>query len=167
MSEHKTFFKEPLARKRKTKSTRTERLGKERDAKDDVRFADRYCRFPSCGCRKLRLAMAVAHLEHKGMGGNPKMDRSTVTKMILLCSGRHRELPISLDMGTIAIIPINLSLGTRGPCIFYIQRSAIPFADERRGSEWFELARERGPHDFEPSTPRQARILGVLRKMER
>jgi hypothetical protein len=175
MSPHVTFFKEPLAGKRKDKTTRAARLKVERDGKDAVRKADRYCRFPSCGCRKLRLALAVAHLEHKGMGGNPKGDRSDEAKMILLCSGRHRELPISLDMGTIEILPINASLGTRGPCIWYIAREAldatlnraVPRMSPGSSHKWIEIARERGPHDFEPSTPWQAQVLAFLRGMER
>lgn len=173
MSEHKTFFKDPpLSRKVKRGLQRQERATKEDSEKDKVRKADSYCRFPSCGCRKFRLALHVAHLEHKGMGGNPAGDRSEQALMILLCSARHRENIIALDRGTLRIRPLTAA-GTRGPCAFDIAWDAIPkVADvvvskrELLDGRWFELARERGgPHSFEVSTPRQGAILAKLREM--
>lgn len=111
-----------------------------------VRKADRFCRWPLCGCRKFKLVLHVAHLAHKGIGGNPRGDRSQPDNMILLCIVRHKEGRVSLDQGTAAIRPLT-SKGTRGPCAF----------DLRLGKSWIEVAREIAPHEFYP-------ILGYNRE---
>lgn len=177
MSPHETFFKDPGENTKTRRARRAGRRKVERDAKLRVRKEDRYCRFPACGCKRLGLAYAVAHLQHKGMGGNPAGDRNDPRNLILLCCFRHRERPVSVDMGAIRITPLLEQLGARGPCVFEISLEGLGKAFAVRaddvsaaagvltGLNWIELARERGPHDFEPFTPSQARILAKLREM--
>lgn len=122
-------------------------------AKGHVRKRDRYCRFPLCGCDEFRLARHVAHTKHKGMGGNPKGDRSHALTMLVLCSARHRESAYSLDMGTIRVTPLT-KMGTAGACVFEVL--------SRDNQTWFEVGRERGLHDFEPFTMEQRTLLTYL-----
>lgn len=88
-----------------------------------VRNEDQVCRFPFCACRHEPFAptsiLEVAHLYHRGMGGDPSGARSTPDKLILLCRGKHQELPVSLHKGTLKIVPLT-DKGTRGPCRFDI-----------------------------------------------
>lgn len=169
MSAHKTFFKDPpLSRKVKRALKGREHKAAEDDEKTTVRKEDGYCRFPSCGCRRFKLALHVAHLEHKGMGGNPAGDRSQAAKMILLCSARHRENVIALDRGTLRIRPLTAA-GTRGPCAFDVDvptLARLGLATFASKIVWFELARERGGrHSFEVATHEQAIVLAKLREM--
>jgi len=141
------------------------RKGIEVSAKTIVRRKDKTCRFPRCGCRDTGHALAVAHQAgHKGAGGNPKGDRSTPDKMILLCAPRHRENPISLDRGTVQIVP-STPAGTRGPCAFWVERKALRLPP----AEWryFCVGVETAPHIFEPFTPEQLAVLNRLREMKR
>lgn len=136
----------------------------ERSSKSEVRRLDRYCRFPKCGCGKKGYALAVAHLEHKGIGGNPAGDRSEIERMILLCAPRHREHKYSLDRSTIRIEPTTAA-GTRGPCVWsvYVRRA---FAGGAQHVGWIEIGREITPHFFEPFTSEQLAILKKLAEMK-
>lgn len=100
-----------LARESKRAKSKTH----ERAQKAIVRKRDgNICRLP--GCTEKRY-LEVAHLRHKSMGGNPANDRSVANQMILLCQIHHRG-SFSLDSGDIEIVPIVVSLGTDGPCMF-------------------------------------------------
>lgn len=127
---------------------RRRRRDKEQDAKREVRRQDRYCRFPLCGCDRAKLQWEVAHLQHKGMGGNPAGDRSDPSRLIYLCTARHQTGLVSLHAGTLEIEPLT-SDGTRGPCSFRI----------RQGDTWVEVGREHALHEFDPFTPEQRRVL--------
>lgn len=142
------FKAEQLERERRRR--RKTRLELELTSKRQVRDEDRFCRFPLCGCDRERLPWEVAHLRHKGMGGNPTGDRSAPELLIYLCSARHRTSAISLHAGTLHVEPLSAVLGTRGPCAFSV----------RLDDAWIEVGRERDDlHDFEEFTPEQRRIL--------
>jgi hypothetical protein len=160
--------KERAGRARKAKTT-------ELSSKQQVRLLDRYCRFPKCGCRRTGHATAVAHLKHKGMGGNPKGDRSKLYGLILLCAPRHREHPVSLDRGTLKITPTSMA-GTRGACFWYVHYPSLQLPPQMiaawRGGpnmtiEWFLLAHETAPHQFAPFTGEQLAVLAHLAAMTR
>lgn len=144
-------FKQPGEVRKAGRRRGKARVMREIAAKQLVRREDRYCRFPLCGCDRARLPWEVAHLHHKGMGGNPRGDRSDPGLMIYLCSARHRDAPISLHAGTLWILSLT-DAGTRGPCAFYI----------RQGDQSFEVGRETALHEFEPFTPEQRRVLTEL-----
>jgi len=110
---------------------------KEKDEKAKVRMRDKWhCRFPLCGCRgpavRTWMRLEVAHLVHKGMGGNPKGDRSTADQMIYLCEHRHQHGGVSLHKGTLRIVPLTRE-GTNGPVRFLVTA----------GTRWTEVAREK------------------------
>jgi hypothetical protein len=157
--------------KTKDRATRGRQLKTtERSSKSEVRRLDRYCRFPRCGCSKKGYALAVAHLEHKGMGGNPKGDRSEIARMILVCAPRHRENPVSLDRGTVRLTPLT-DAGTRGPCTWavHVPSLKLKLASPWPGMqvEWMLLAIETAQHVFEPFTPEQLEVLNFLKGMKR
>jgi hypothetical protein len=133
----------------------------ENSHKDEVRKRDRYCRFPLCGCDTFKLSRHVAHLRHKGMGGNPAGDRSGASHMILLCSARHKDNQVSVDQGTLRIVPLVRKKGTAGPCAFYIEATVL-------GSpgKWLEVGHETAPHIFEPFTVTQRGVLRTLADMQ-
>lgn len=93
---------------------------REKQAKAVVMDRDgRMCRVP--GCKNVKLggwAPNVAHLEHKGMGGDRTLDRTQVHKMLVLCFPHHLG-EWSLDKGTLRIEP-DTSAGTNGPCQFWM-----------------------------------------------
>lgn len=155
--------KERPARARRTKAV-------ELSAKQQVRNLDRYCRFPKCGCRRTGHALAVAHMKHKGIGGNPKGDRSKLAGLILLCAPRHREHPVALDKGTLRITPLT-ELGTRGPCAWYVEVKALKLrllpTMPAIEVTWLCVGVEQAPHVFEPFTAEQAYVLGHLAAMTR
>ena len=132
--------------------------------KAKVRRGDPGCRFPRCVCRRLGLALAVAHLNHKGSGGNPTGDRSLAHLMIRLCSARHRESYISLDGETVSIIPMS-SDGTRGPCRWFVDIHALDDGPTgTRPAKWVAIGVERSRGVFELFTPKQ---VGLLDRIER
>lgn len=72
----------------------------------------RKCRWPRCPFRN-KLKADPAHLQHRGMGGNPRKDRTTRDSVIALCR-RHHDL---FDRGELEIEPLTAK-GTDGPCEF-------------------------------------------------
>lgn len=153
-----------MARKVRRALTRAPIVSEEKRRMDLVRRTDKYCRFPWCGCRRFKLTLHVAHLEHRGMGGNPKGDRTAPELLILLCSARHRENAIALDRKTIRIRPLVAKLGTRGPCAFDIDMRT--FRGQPAGpAKWLEVAREKAPHQLEYPSLAQQEILNVLQEM--
>jgi hypothetical protein len=158
-----SHFKARGSLKVKRTLERAPRKAKEEKAKTDVRKADGYCRFPLCGCKKYQLAKHVAHLEHKGAGGNPAGERSEPKKMITLCAARHRENSISLDRKTVRIEPLTAQ-GTRGPCRFLIDVRVL--REPAWTCRWFEVARETARHQFAPLSLEQRRLLEQLAEMK-
>ncbi len=122
--DRKPFFKPPRqSEKIRRRQKRVTREASEKQNKDVVRSRDNKrrggCSFPLCGCKKFRLAKHVAHLDHKGMGGNQAEDRSTPDKMIQVCIARHREHAFAIDRGTVLCEPRGAA-GTNGPVTWLI-----------------------------------------------
>lgn len=156
-------FKTPVSAKVTKGLKREQHVSREKAQMDETRKRDKYCRFPMCGCKRFSLTAHVAHLTHRGMGGNPKEDRSEPEKMILLCSARHRDNEFSLDQKTVRIRPLTLA-GTSGPCAFDVRGYSMYKMD---WGKWSEVGRETALHQFEPFTPEQLHILTMLKGMER
>jgi hypothetical protein len=94
-----------LARERKAIEERIMAEAKRRDGGK--------CRFPRCKYKDLRVE--TAHLEHRGMGGNPALDRTQRHKLIALCLRHHQAFD---SLRTIDIEPIT-ERGTDGPVAFH------------------------------------------------
>lgn len=96
----------------------------------------RQCRFPQCGYKHLKLKADPCHQTHRGMGGNPKGDRTTRATVITLCRIHHGYY----DQGRLLIDPLDEAKGFDGPCCF---RSY-----DNRSKRLTRLASERqGPHN--------------------
>ncbi len=76
---------------------------------------DKVCRFPRCPFTK-HLVLDPAHLRHRGMGGNPKGDRTTRDSVITLCRRHHDQF----DRGDLEI-EVLTPRGTDGPCMFSLR----------------------------------------------
>lgn len=140
---HETNFKPSrTARKKAEKKKKTERKTAERKNMDVARKADKGCRFPLCGCRKLGLRPEVAHTTHRGMGGNPKGDRTQPDNVITLCSHRHQHGEVSLHKGTLKIVPMTPE-GTRGPVRFMVDAETMGLPPTEDG--WYCVAVEESP----------------------
>lgn len=72
------------------------------------------CRVPRCEFAPLNFVIDPCHERHRGMGGNPKGDRTTRATVISLCRRHHRLY----DQGGIEIEPLTHK-GFDGPCDFY------------------------------------------------
>ena len=94
---------------------RHKHVSHERAEKAKVRLRDdNRCRYRDCADPFNRVE--VAHLQHKGMGGNPKGDRSMANQMLCLCRYHHRDPEWSYDSGELLITPKDKQLGTDGEC---------------------------------------------------
>lgn len=153
---------------------RVARETKEDAEKTKVRKRDKRCRFPLCGCAKMKLKIGavalreVSHSRHKGMGGQPSGTRSVAALMVLLCMARHRQLRFSVDRGTVewkALTPA----GANGPiawfiCVALSGMQISPHASVER-VKWVEVARESAVGVLEPLTEKQRQILEQLAEM--
>lgn len=152
-------------RKIKEAKQRRELQRDETDAKLEVRRRDGSCRFPLCGCRRLKLQLAargeVSHQRHKGMGGNPSGDRSTAAGLILLCNHRHQDGAVSRHKGTLRIKPLTRA-GMNGPVAFWVDLAAVYGF---RKAQWKEVARETAPRQLEPLERWQLDALQMLAEM--
>lgn len=136
-----------------------------------VRREDRYCRFPLCGCGKLKLTLDVAHAGeqgHRKMGGNRSLSATQPQNLILICRPRHRAHKFALDKHTLRVEPLT-ERGLRGPVRWWIDRASLNtevtwYLNPAEGEEL--LATETAPHSFEPFTEAQAAILRYLATME-
>lgn len=166
-------FKKPRVSAKVTRGIKRKvRDNTENQHKTEVRRRDNKacrggCRFPLCGCRKFNLAKHVAHLEHKGMGGNPLEDRSVPEKMIQVCIARHREHLFSIDKGTVQCRP-RTNAGTNGPVEWWLDVETLrdydlsPFASK---AEWWLVARESAVGVLEPLSAAQRDVLLQLAEM--
>lgn len=160
-------FKAPKSRK-VVRGLKRKKVKAAEDAEmQKVRRRDKYCRFPLCGCKKFGLRLEVSHKKHRGMGGNPKLDRTTPDQMILLCSARHQENRIAVDRGTLHWQALTTQ-GANGPVAWMLDIRDLPEIRTGRLIDYNEivLARETSPHVFAPFTPEQKLILETLREME-
>lgn len=145
----------------------------EDEGKRAVRRRDKRCRFPLCGCKRFGLALHVSHSRHKGMGGNPKGDRSQPELMVLVCSARHRENRIAIDRGTVRWRALTAA-GADGPIAWDIDAEALQPLGRLPSPEWskvfltqgwYEVGRELWPGRLAPIDSVQARVLAELAKM--
>lgn len=74
----------------------------------------RTCRFPKCEHMPKKPRLETAHMEHRGLGGNPKGDRTQSHKLITFCFIHHGLF----DRGLIEVDAVTAK-GTDGPCAFY------------------------------------------------
>lgn len=72
------------------------------------------CRWPSCEFAPKKPRREVAHLTHRGIGGNPALDRTQRDKLITLCFIHHGLF----DAAELDIEPMT-SRGTDGAVCFY------------------------------------------------
>lgn len=97
----------------------------------EARKRDGGCRFPRCFCKKRNLVPQACHLRHRGMGGNPKRDRTTTTELLTLCGPRHGEWAL----GEFVVVPQDTRLGFDGLVDWYAPDSSGRlecFASEKR-----------------------------------
>lgn len=116
---------------------------KHADTKEDrnktkVRMRDGHCRWPHRTpedrevCR--RSPRHVAHLTHKGAGGDPQTVRSVPEQMIAVCAPVHQG-PGSLHAGDRKVLFLTPKKAD-GP---------LAFLERHRRSKWIEVARELWP----------------------
>lgn len=98
-----------LERKRKQR----EHKAREASVMAAVKAADEHrCRVP--GCRYRDVPVDVAHVVHRGMGGNPSEDRTVPELLQTLCRIHHSMF----DRGDLHIEPLTRQQ-YRGPCAYY------------------------------------------------
>jgi len=163
----------------------------EREHKAAARRRDRYrCRFPLCGCKRIGLTVEprveVSHDRHKGMGGNPKGDRSVPELLITLCPHRHQDGQVSRHKGTLRTRYLT-DRANSGPVAWDVDAAYALEALRRAGCglplgglplvplheqglndhvEWVEVARERAVQQLAPLHPWQERLLKNLAEMD-
>lgn len=167
-----TFFKDAMPSAKVQRAMRKAARDNHEDAeKAKVRRRDKGCRFPYCGCRKLRLRLEVSHSEHKGAGGNPKGDRSEASKMVQVCAERHKDNPISIDKGSLRWVPMVAKLGANGPIAWQIDIALVNYYrglrhDRPVEPRWMTLAEETAPGGpLHPTTASQWDVLMWLADM--
>ena len=158
-----TNFKKPISGQVVRRLAEREAKAKEETTMKAARARDKRCRFPLCGCHRLKLRIDVAHKQHRGMGGNPKGDRTTLRGLITLCGARHRENLISLDRGNLKIVPLTRR-GWDGPCMWLVDKRKLDFPVPTE-TVWVEVGVEASIGVFEAFTEAQTAILTKLREM--
>lgn len=166
------MFKEPGSRKVARGLKRKDRKATEDKMMAASRRRDGYCRFPLCGCRKFNIVAHVSHARHRGAGGNPSGDRTTTESTLLVCATRHKENRVAIDRGTLRWLPLDKKLGANGPIVWYVSADAFPavrgVGETLRFSktdDFYEVAREREIHVYEPWTAQQLAVLKQLAEM--
>jgi len=136
---------EQLAKPRKGTAVleRETRRAEHKAAEDEViaeakRLDGHRCRWPEH--HKCRGGLEGAHVfKHRGMGGNPAGDLTTVDKVLTVCAWIHRRGPETID-GKDLRVDAETNQGTRGPCSFWrrtdrgwvmVAREVLPFVVER------------------------------------
>lgn len=155
----------------------------ERDSKKQAAHRDQYCRFPLCGCQRpgcdwLKRLLTVSHDFHKGIGGESAEIAEKVSiadLMLLLCTWRHKDAPVSRDKKTMRTIYLTPDHND-GPLAWEIKLRAL-YPDGPYDDSWFEIARETyvegstgsGRHTLrlEPLSSAQRQVLEDLATMER
>jgi hypothetical protein len=151
------------ARKKEKLQAGREARSRESENKKEARRRDGYrCRFPLCGCHRLKLSLEarleVSHQTHKGAGGNPTGDRSTPDRLLTLCSHRHQHGAVSRHRGTLRARALTAA-GMNGPVAWEAWDVAF-----RHG--WAEIAREKAVQQLEELLPWQRRYLERLAEMD-
>ena len=162
-------------RTRKTTEDTNKRAAKKRDGYR--------CRFPLCGCAKLKLALHASHQVHAGMGGDKTGARAQPDNLITLCAHRHMAGAFSRHAGTLRVICLT-DKGTDGSVEFCVDRWLlythgydIPLRDIELRSEidsdgfpvdneqWVVIARERAVQQLEDLKPWQRSVLTAMAEM--
>ena len=158
----------PTKAARQAEKQRRRRLVAQRELDNKLeakRRDDWRCRFPFCGCRVRGYEPEVAHLTHKGSGGDPKGLRSQVDNLITLCGWRHREGVISLHKGTLRVVP-RTTAGTNGPVSWLMDAAA--YTGQAHYAYWILIATEERVGVLEPiGFNVKLEILEKLSRMER
>lgn len=93
------------------------RQNAERAVKAAIRRRDGIgCRWPDCQFWKRGFRVDAAHLDDKGMGGDPKLIRTQTSTVMRICV-QHHTGPESLHSGDLRIVPLT-DRGADGPCQF-------------------------------------------------
>lgn len=111
---HVTFPKPPLGEfllERRGKS-RSRVTAEQTIMREAVRLDGHRCRYPQCAYRGLPID--PSHIRHRGMGGNPKLDRTTLENVFACCRVHHGEY----GRGKFNVKPIQPRLGARGLMTF-------------------------------------------------
>lgn len=151
------------ARKVAEWTARRDKERSERAEKAKVRRRDRICRFPLCGCGRLKLRLEVSHEVHKGMGSKDGV--SSAPGMVLLCSHRHQHGAVSRHAGTLRARFLT-GQGYDGPVAWDIDLRALRGLPGQ-SQEWVEVARETAPGRVGVLSERQSGLLRLLAEMER
>jgi len=119
------FWKDPPGTTRKAQLARADEIKRDEEReKRKVRKRDKACRRPNCPhCRDYggRLALHVAHLTPKGMGGDKTGRVTKAELMIRLDSITHTEQ----ERGLLDIRPLT-ARGTYGTCEFWWMAGETP-----------------------------------------
>lgn len=112
------------------------------------------------------IQLEVAHLDHKGMGGNPTGSTSRTENLVTLCRHRHQDGTVSLHKGTLRVVPVDPLLGCDGPVRWLVDAGAAFGAvfTERR---WVMLAEEVSVGVWSTPSPEQGRLMVELGRLER
>lgn len=108
---HETFWKPAkgsgwLASKERS----AERKAAERKVMDEaVRLDEHRCRVPRCPFMSRKPKIDPCHVQHRGMGGDPTGERTTVDSIIALCRPHHGQY----DTGLLDFQPVDGQGGTR------------------------------------------------------
>lgn len=103
----------------KSRVTRRKRVSDEQKAMQAALKRDgRKCRRPRCEFAPLKLTVDPCHMVHRGMGGNPKGDRTTRATVIALCRRHHGMYDKTDHARELRIEPLT-PLDFDGVCEFY------------------------------------------------
>ncbi len=112
------------------KAKRQERVNAEKATMREARKRDgNVCRFPMC--RHKSMPVDVAHMIHRGIGGNPAGDRTQTELLWTACRIHHGQY----DAGLIDVQPQDSILGANGPMDFFARTESGTFeifASEKR-----------------------------------
>ncbi len=113
------MWKDPKGTATKARRARSRKAHAAESAimQESVRLQGGVCRWPGCDCRRRGLRIDPAHQRdrHRGIGGNPAGDRTTLDTIMAFCRERHRQYDASqIDYEA------RTDKGTLGPCDFFV-----------------------------------------------
>lgn len=122
---------------------RQARKAREMSVKKAIRVRDGIgCRWPGCEFWTQGYRVEGAHLDAKGLGGDPTLARTTSANLIRLCI-RHHQGPYSLHSGDLRVVVLTTD-GANGPCEFQVRNPKVEGGWETVGAEDdFTFARRR------------------------
>lgn len=114
-------FPKPLRgtfRRERRERSHQRSLAEDKVMREAKKLDGQQCRRPMCPhCRNRAATVQACHRRdlHRAMGGNPKLDRTTLEDLISLCQDSHDEY----DEFQIDIDPQDATRRFRGPCDWY------------------------------------------------